>query len=444
MVLSRRALLGSAFAAIFAAPARADAFRVLRVRKANLRLLPEPAAETAVYGFDGQVPGPLLRCKQGEALNVRLVNHTDEPLSFACQGMRLDNGLDGVAGLTQTPVLPGQSFDYPIRPPDPGFFFYRSLVAPREQVRNGLYGPIIVDETDLPLVERDIVVLLADWQLDGHEQIFAGSVSPPADAPRTLTTVNSNPYPVTETLSCGARVRLRLLNAASTHVMFVTFDGVKPMVLAIDSAPCGAFAPLQDMLPIGPGARFDVMFDLPTEPGEVRLVLRGLRAPDQPLLIFKSTGGSGKNLPPIASLPPNPRLPAEINLKAAHKLDLVLDGGAPNPAPVDPPDPFRLNGLPAEEFGQKPLFSVPHGTPVSLGFVNKTAFVAQFHVHGHHLRVLHDLDDGWEPYWRDSVVVPEARTKHVAFLADNPGKWAIECLPLYPQSSQLVTWFEVV
>jgi FtsP/CotA-like multicopper oxidase with cupredoxin domain len=225
--------------------------------------------------------------------------------------------------------------------------------------------------------------------------------------------------------------------------MFVTFHGVKPMVLAIDSAPCGAFAPLQNMLPIGPGARFDVMFDLPTEPGEVRLVLRGLRAPDQPLLIFKCTGGGGKNLPPIASLPPNPRLPAEINLKAARKLDLVLDGGAPNPAPVDPPDPFRLNGLPAEEFGQKPLFSVPHGTAVSLGFVNKTAFVAQFHVHGHHLRVLHDLDDGWEPYWRDSVVVPEARTKHVAFLADNPGKWAIECLPLYPQSSQLVTWLEV-
>jgi hypothetical protein len=175
----------------------------------------------------------------------------------------------------------------------------------------------------------------------------------------------------------------------------------------------------------------------------VRLVLRGPRAPDQPLLIFKSERGSAKNLPPIASLPSDPLLPSEINLKAARKLDIVLDGGAPNPAPADPPDPFRLNGLPTEEFAQKPLFSVARGAPVSLGFVNKTTFVAQFHVHGHHLRVLHDLDDGWQPYWRDSVVVPEAQTKHVAFLADNPGKWAIECLPLYPQSSELVTWFEV-
>ncbi len=83
------------------------------------------------------------------------------------------------------------------------------------------------------------------------------------------------------------------------------------------------------------------------------------------------------------------------------------------------------------------------GTPVTLGLVNKTTFAQQIHVHGHHLRLLHDLDDGWEPYWRDTAIVPAQRTKHVAFVADNPGKWAIECLPLDLQSTELVTWFEV-
>jgi len=50
------------------------------------------------------------------------------------------------------------------------------------------------------------------------------------------------------------------------------------------------------------------------------------------------------------------------------------------------------------------------------------------HVAWHAMRLLHDLDDGWEPYWRDAVLVPEGKTKHAAFVADNPGKWAIECL----------------
>jgi FtsP/CotA-like multicopper oxidase with cupredoxin domain len=447
MLLSRRALLGSAFAAIFAGPARADGFRVVTVRQTSLRLAPAPAAETIAYGFDGLVPGPLLRCKLGEALNIRIVNHTDESLSFACQGMRLDNAMDGVAGLTQPPILPGQSFDYRINPPSSGFFFYRSQVAPRgsDEVRIGLYGPIIVDEPRPPAVDRDLIVLIADWQM-GARGLFQGTFAPSAggDATQTLTSVNSNPLPMTEALAPGARIRLRLLNAASTRIMFIAFSGIKPMVLAIDSAPCADFAPLQNLLPIGPGARFDMMFDLPTVPSmQAELVLRG-PGTDQPLLIFKSDGSKplgGKA--PISSLPPDPLLPVAINLKAARKLDLVIDGGAPNAAPSDPPDPFRLNGLPAEEFGQKPFFSVARGTPVTLGLVNRTAFVQQFHMHGHHLRVLHDLDDGWDPYWRDNVVVPVGRTKHVAFLADNPGKWAIECLPLYRQSSELVTWFEV-
>ena len=65
------------------------------------------------------------------------------------------------------------------------------------------------------------------------------------------------------------------------------------------------------------------------------------------------------------------------------------------------------------------------GTPVSLGFVNKTLVTQNIRVHGHVVRLLHDLDDGWEPYWRNAVIVAEGRTKRVAFVADNPGKWPL-------------------
>ena len=424
-----------------------------------MRLLPGPAAETAVCGFDGQVPGPLLRWRTGEDVKLRLANQLDGPLTFACQGLRLDNAMDGVAGLTQAAIMPGQSFDYRIVAREPGFYFYRSLVAPQacDQLRQGLYGALIVDEAEPPPTDRDIVVILADWQLDDRAQISSGSVGPSEPASgatksdtsrsagvRRLTSVNSKLMPLIEVLAPRARVRLRLLNAVSARVMFVGFDGLRPTVLAIDSAPCEAFAPLQNMLPIGPGARFDVMVDLPAAAGrEARLVLHATEGPDQPLLVFKTEGEPRRDMPPIASLPPNPLLPLAINLKASRKLDLTIDGGPKMPAAADPPEPFRLDGAAADDFGRKPLFSVRRGTPVTLGFVNKTLFAAQIRVHGHHLRLLHDQDDGWEPYWRDSVIVPEQRTKHVAFVADNPGKWAIECLPLSPQATELVTWFEV-
>jgi FtsP/CotA-like multicopper oxidase with cupredoxin domain len=118
----------------------------------------------------------------------------------------------------------------------------------------------------------------------------------------------------------------------------------------------------------------------------------------------------------------------------------------PAPVPVSESDPTHLwtvNGVASDGHAQKPLFSVKRGTAVTLGFSNKTGFIQQIHVHGHVLRLLHDLDDGWEPYWRDAVLIPEGRSKHAAFVADNPGKWAIESSITDRAGSGLATWFEV-
>ncbi len=264
-----------------------------------------------------------------------------------------------------------------------------------------------------------------------------------------LVTVNSRPAPVTETLPPSSRVRLRILNAAVARVMLVAFAGAKPWILAIDGQPCEAFEPVRRTIPIGPGARFDVMLDLPAEAGvEAVLTLRGDDEPDRALLVFKTEGEPRAPAPPIASLPQNPLLPAVIKLQNARKIDIVIEPLAKSgEAAVSPastrPLYWRLNGVASEGFGPTPLFSVKRGAPVTLGLINRTGFVQQIHVHGHHMRLLHDLDDGWEPYWRDAVLVPEGKTKHVAFVADNPGKWAIECLMAERQAAGMATWFEV-
>ncbi len=434
MTLTRRLLLGTTLMTLIArktALAQAP-LRVLAARKTALRLLPAPTPETIILGFDGTAPGPLLRCKLGQDLAIRLVNETDQPLTLANWGLRLANDLDGVAPLTQKPLLPGQSRDYPFKPRDAGLFGYRSFVAPNasDQLRHGLYGALIVDEPAPPAADTDIVAVLADWQLDAKTQIL----DPPKPG-ESLATINSKALALEETHNPGSRVRLRLLNAAAARLLFVVFDNLTPRLLAIDGQPCEAFTPSGNLLPIGPGARFDVMFDLPAKADTARLLLREANVPDRPLIVFKTAGSKWPDMPPIASLPQNPLLPTKIPLQDAKNVQIIAAGGGAAA--------FSLNGEAAKEFAKTPLFAVKRDAPVTLGLVNKSATAQQMRVHGHALWLLHDLDDGWDPFWRDSIIVPPGRTKHVAFIADNPGQWAIELLPLDVSAADMVTWFEV-
>jgi FtsP/CotA-like multicopper oxidase with cupredoxin domain len=212
--------------------------------------------------------------------------------------------------------------------------------------------------------------------------------------------------------------------------------------MAIDGQPCDPFEPVRRTIPVGPGARFDLMFDLPDgETDSAKIILRGTNEADRDLCLFKTQGTKRPARAPIASLPLNPLLPAEIRLAQAKKVDIVVEGGSAR-TPPGAKTLWRLNGAPGG-LDSKPLFSVKRGTPVSLGFVNKTLVTQNMRVHGHVVRLLHDLDDGWEPYWRDAVIVAEGRTKRVAFVADNPGKWALNCDVIEHQISGLCGWFEV-
>jgi len=93
--------------------------------------------------------------------------------------------------------------------------------------------------------------------------------------------------------------------------------------------------------------------------------------------------------------------------------------------------------------GPQPLFTVRRGRVVVLALVNRAAVATSVHVHGHHVRHLDRLDDGWKPYWLDTISVPPGLTERVAFLADNPGQWLIEAQPLAPAQATTAAWFAV-
>ena len=306
-ILSRRIFLGQALASVMTLPARAepapDGFRILEARQGSLQLLPEPAKATAVWGFDGEVPGPLLRYKKGEEVKIRLVNKLDQPTSLNWHGVRIVNGMDGTGGLTQEPVPPGGSFDYRFTPPDSGLFWYHPQVLPfaREQQGRGLYGVMIVDEPEPPQVDRDMLVVLDDWKLDGKGQIADFDTAQDAGRIGSLVTVNARAVPVDQMLLPSSRLRLRIVNAADARFMVIAFNGVTPLIFAVDSQPCEAFEPARRTIPLGPGARFDVMFDLPADAGaDANVTLLGDNEPDRILLRFKTAGESA---PPCRQSP---------------------------------------------------------------------------------------------------------------------------------------------
>ena len=413
--------------------------------------------ETELLAFGGRAPGPDIRARRGENFRARLVNGLNRPLTLHWHGVRAANEADGVAGLTQEPTAAGATADIRFSPPDAGTFLYRPLVpgATAELQERGLAGVFAVAEADPPPVDLDRIVAIDDWRLDaaGRHEAF-GQPAERAGAGRlgTVLTVNGLRAPLRVAAAPGARVRLRLASLCNARLMRIRFDGLKAYVIAVDSQPTDTFEPLRSTLPFAPGSRYDVVFDVPSEPGPAGAVT-ALIGEGLPLVQVVVEGEPAITkrpvLPPIGPLAPNKLLPDAIALQRAQRTDVVIEGGLRANAPAWTGDPQRIwtvNGVSgptgADKFG-KPILSVKRGTPVVLAMTNRTAFPQVLHIHGHSFRLLHAFDDGWEPYWLDTMILLENQTQRITFVADNRGRWLIGSTVLERLDTGLSCWFEV-
>ena len=138
----------------------------VRAAPASVRLVPEPYGETPVWCYDGNVPGPEIRVRQGDRLRVVLDNALGEDTTIHWHGLRLPNAMDGVPDVTQPPVHPGETFAYEFDAVDAGTFWYHPHANSLEQVARGLYGVLVVEEREPALrVDRDVTWVLDDWRM---------------------------------------------------------------------------------------------------------------------------------------------------------------------------------------------------------------------------------------------------------------------------------------
>jgi FtsP/CotA-like multicopper oxidase with cupredoxin domain len=374
-----------------------DGFRVLRT---------QAAPEGWSYG---SIPGPALRVRRGEELRVRLINGMNATTTLHWHGVRVPNALDG-APLGQEPVKAGASFDYRFTPPDAGTFWYHATPA---QTEMGLCGLLIVEESEPAAVARE------------HALVFLNAAAPVPDDPVLINGQSGLEFP----MSAGGMTRLRLLNAG-VRVLRVQFGELPPeqlrvWVMAIDGQPAEPFLARGNRVSLAPGNRADLFVETTLEPGaKVPIVVEPGRNAAPPAHLLVEVPARSAPFANPKPLPANP-LPPRLDLARAQRVAVPIETTA---SALPPP---------------RPLFSVRRGRVVVLAFANRTDAACVVHLRGHAARLLDRIDDGWKPFWLDTLLVEPRATERIAFLADNVGKWAIGLSRLERGGAGFAGWFEV-
>ena len=187
--------------------------------------------------------------------------------------------------------------------------------------------------------------------------------------------------------------------------MRLRFDGLKPYVIAVDGQPTDTFEPLQASLPFAPGTRYDLLVDLPAEAG-TKGAVTALIGDGMPLVELVADRREARR--PAADRAARAQQEAagrrsSCRMPRARTWSSRRRQGRRRP-------PGRSTARPGDR-ARAPLLKVKRGTPRGAGARStRPSLVQPMHLHGHVFRLLHPLDDGWEPYFLDTVQVPENRT----------------------------------
>lgn len=433
------------------------------------------------WSYDAASPGPLLRVRQGDTVQVRFRNRTDLPLTVHWHGLRLDNRFDGVPGLTQSAVAPGDAFDYELRFPDAGLFWYHP--HHREDIAQdlGLYGNILVEPVtaDPPNPVHHEVPLFVDDLLLTRD----GSVMPHGLEHATHALMGrfgdvlllNGREDWSMDVEQGAVARFLITNAANTRTFNLSFgmDSVK-----LVGGDVGDYVQERWVrnVPISPAERYVVEARYPAE-GEYAITNR-VRAIDHVLGAFvprvDTMGvvrvGPGAARPDLsaqhASLERRPAVAADIDSFRAH-FDRPPDRTVRLRLEADSL-PFPLNRLmrldsayfhPVEWAGTMPMmnwilsaddvrwvledadtgqrnqdidWSFDLGAVAKIRIVNERgslhAMQHPIHLHGQRFLILEqDGERSRDLVWKDTILMPVGSWADILVDFSNPGRWMLHC-----------------
>jgi FtsP/CotA-like multicopper oxidase with cupredoxin domain len=432
--LDRRELLAGLGAAVLApamasiAGAQGRPSLTLQAKAGVIALRPG-GPDTPIWSLQGPAPDRSLRFKRGDELEVTLQNQLPVPTVLNWRGI---DGVPAAEALAaRVPLAAGakETVIVPLRYAGTLLCDLRLLGDRQDRPSRPL--ALVVQESDPATVDRDEVILIEDWRLRSDGSAIAPGIDPKDTMP--LYTING-----LKTLDIPTRtherLRFRFINGCQRNVIALKIEGHDVRVMALDGQPAEPFLARGGALVLAPGTRVDALIDAAVPPGSISSILLHDGKEASPIARLVASNEPPPRAAPLpAALPlPSNGLPAQLDLKNALRIDLTLGGPQ-----VDWVTPANFVSSPA------PAFRVKAGRTVVLALTNRANAPEIFHLHGHHFRVLDRLDDGWKPYWLDTLAIEPGQTQRVALSAQYAGRWLMEAVATDWAAPRLVRWYRV-
>ncbi|MCG9555506.1 multicopper oxidase family protein [Vibrio sp. Isolate31] len=405
---------------------------------------------TNVLAFNGEIPAPIIRCRQGEKVTIRFTNKLSEPTTIHWHGLRIPIEMDGVPFLSQPPIIPGETFVYEFTQPDAGTFWYHPHMNSVKKLGMGLVGLIIVEESAPVQFDEEHALMLKHWHIDKQGQLkdlMIPRLSARMGTPGEWRSINGVHEPIYQ-LKQHATTRLCIANVDNTITYPIAIEGAEAWAIAIDGNPVKTPYKLTQHK-IGPGMRVDLGLIAPKAGERVNVLQMKGRFPFSlcEFEVVDSTLIEGQTLP-LLPLNPVPNL----DLANAEEIDFVFEWeGAVSPVSKDGKSmsKFWLTNKRAWEGMSKdnipePLATLELGKTYIFDLKNVTQYHHPIHIHGHTFTVL-ELDGKKieEPFHTDTVLLGKNGRAKAAFVADNPGRWMYHCHVIEHTKTGLMGYIEV-
>jgi FtsP/CotA-like multicopper oxidase with cupredoxin domain len=355
--------------------------------------------------------------------------------------------MDGVPGVTQSPVQPGETFVYEITPKDAGTFWFHPHLRSSEEVERGLYGVLVVEDPTPSPYSRELTWVLDDWLLtaDGRIQEPFNTRHDLAHDGRwgNLVTVSGRSLP-TEALRPGERIRLRLLNAANGRVFAPDFSRFEGHAIAFDGMYAAAPLPLLG-LELAPGNRIDLDLVVPASAAGRTIVVSDLFTHSPIPLAALSVSTEPVATPDFPSPAHSyvPRWTAGGTLTPDFDITLAARAGGPFGIEWTLNDRAMRHEEPATHVHADD-YRLERARFAKLRFVNSSSRLHPMHIHGLFFKVLardgHAVD---ERHWRDTVLVRPRETVDIGLVPLDIGRWMLHCHILEHAESGMMTLIDV-
>jgi FtsP/CotA-like multicopper oxidase with cupredoxin domain len=374
-------------------------------------------------------PAPDISLKRGDELTITVANEL--PVAATLNW----HGLDGVQAAeplaARAPVSPGarETLEIPLR--HAGTFMCDLRLLGDGQARPLPARALVVKESEPVPVDRDQVFLIEDWRVKPDGTAIAPGIDPKDAIP--IYTVNGLLTPDISTRT-NERLRFRFINGCQRNVIALKIEGHEVRVMALDSQPAEPFLARGGALVLAPGARVDAFIDATAPPGSSSPILLHDGKEARPIARLVASREPPLRDAALSAPPPLPSngLPNRLDLKNALRVDLAV--GGPQAEWVAPGN-FAGSAAPA--------FRTKAGRTVVLALNNRGDIAEVFHLHGHHFRLLDRLDDGWKPFWLDTLAIEPGQTQRIALSTEYAGRWLMETMATNWAAPRLVRCYIV-